>query len=114
MKFTAERVLRLGISFAFLYAGLSIVFNPGSWSGFVPLWISNIFPGNTFLFAHGITDIVVALWLLSGRAIYYGALVAAFFLLSIVIVNLGAIDIVFRDVSIFFAAIALAILSRDK
>jgi len=112
MKYTAERVLRIGIAFSFLYAGLSIIINPIAWSAFVPLWISNIFPGNTFLFSHGITDIVIALWLLSGRAIYYGALVAAFFLLLIVVVNLGALDIVFRDISIFFAAIALAVMSK--
>ena len=114
MKYTAERVLRLGISFAFLYAGFSIIFNPELWIGFVPLWISSIFPGNGFLLTHGVIDIIIALWLLSGRAIYYASLVAAFFLFVIVLVNLGSLQIVFRDISIFFAAIALAILSKDK
>ncbi len=113
MKYTAERVLRIGIAFSFLYAGFSIISNPIAWSGFVPMWISNIFPGTGFLIGHGVIDIIIALWLLSGRAIYYAAIVAAFFLLSIAIVNLSVFDIVFRDVSIFFAAIALAILNKE-
>ena len=43
---------------------------------------------------------------------FLAGLISAATLLGIIVFNLGALDIVFRDIGLFFAALALAFLSR--
>ena len=47
---------------------------------------------------------------LSGKKIFYASFLAGGILLSIIIFNLGSLDIVFRDAAIFFSAAAAAVL----
>jgi len=51
--------------------------------------------------------VFLALWLLSGKAQMWSGLVAAGLLFSIALFNLSAWDIVFRDVSLRIATLAL-------
>jgi len=48
---------------------------------------------------------------LSDKKTVYAALISALSIFTIIIFNPWALDIIFRDVAILFAAIALAILS---
>tara|TARA_Y100000034_G_C6694965_1_gene306182 strand:+ start:173 stop:526 length:354 start_codon:yes stop_codon:yes gene_type:complete len=100
--------LRFGLVISFLYAGVSIFLNPISWIGFVPAWLG--FP-EFFLYFHAVLEILLAFWLISNKKIFYASIVSIIFLASIIIFNLGALDIIFRDITILFSAIALAFLS---
>jgi len=111
-KYLVSFLLRTGLAIAFLYAAVAAFLDPTSWIGFIPLWLRNIIPGEIFLIIHSVGEIALALWLLSGKKTYLAAWLAALAMFSIIIFNLGALDIVFRDVAIMFMAIALAILSR--
>jgi len=51
---------------------------------------------------------------LSGKKTYYVAVVSSVILAGIVLTNLGAMIIIFRDVGLFFASVALAVLSKKK
>lgn len=110
--FSAQLFLRVGIAFTLLYVALGSILEPVNWIGF--------FPG--FLFGFGISDelllgafslfeVGLGLWLLWGRKVVYAALLSAFVFLGITLFNLGSMDIVFRDVGLFFAALALVKLS---
>ncbi len=105
--------LRIGIAFALLYAGISIFLNPLAWIGFVPGFVRNI-AGNNALYAHAVFDIFLGLWLLSNQKTFYAASLTALNLFFITIFNFSAMEIVFRDVTVFFACIALALMTRDK
>lgn len=102
--------LRIGLATVFLYAGISAFLNPTVWIGFIPSWVTDIFPGTILLFAHATFDVLLALWLLFGKKVFYASIAAGLMLLTIIIFNVGALDIVFRDIAILFAAVALAIL----
>lgn len=104
--------LRLGLAFVFLYAAGASFFDPNSWSGFFPQFLQNIFPRALLLAGFSIFEIVLGLWLLSGWRIFYAAVFAVLALLGIIIPNLGAFDIIFRDVAILTSAVALAVLHR--
>lgn len=103
-------LLRLGLAFGFIYVGISSFLKPQAWIGFLPGFLRS----EGFLFVHAIFVILLGAWLIYGKKTFYSAIVSAVFLFLIVIFNLGALDIIFRDVSILLAAIALAVLEYKK
>lgn len=100
--------LRIGLAFVFLYAGIAALGNPDAWSGFFPLWLTGVAPVSVLNSGFSILEIVLAGWLLLGVFSRLAGIVAAALLLGVVVFNLGALDIAFRDVGLFFAALALA------
>lgn len=106
--------LRLAISIPFLYAAIATFLTPESWIGFLPSWIGIIMPVKMALSAFSLYQIALSLWLLSGKWLRYSSLLASATLLGITVFNLGALDIVFRDVGLFLATISLALLAYEK
>lgn len=105
-------LLRLGIASVFLYAAVASILEPDSWVGFLPQWMGSFFPLYTLLIIFSVYEIGLALWLLSGKSAFYAAAIAALTMAGILVQNLGAFDIVFRDVAILFSALALASLHK--
>ena len=106
--------LRIGLAFAFFYAALAAYFDPNSWIGFFPDFLRNAFPSSILLNGFSIFEIILGLWLLSGRFLFWSGLAAAGVLAGITVFNFRLMDIVFRDVSLFFAALSLITLAREK
>ncbi|MEK6840785.1 MAG: hypothetical protein AABX79_02420 [Nanoarchaeota archaeon] len=114
MRFDASFFLRVGLAFVFIYAAVSGFLDPQSWIGYVPHFIGNDVMRGYFLFANGVVEIFLGLWLLSGKKTFYSGIVSALLLAGIAIANLGSFIVVFRDVGLFFAAVALAVLSKKE
>ncbi len=110
----ASFFLRIGIAFSFIYVGVMAFSNPSSWIGFVPSFIENFVSKESFLYTHGLFDFLLGLWIISGKKTFHASILASLAMLGIIIFNLNSFDIVFRDISILFAAIALGILSWEK
>lgn len=104
----ATLLLRLGVAFAFLYAGVDSFFDPFAWLDYIPQALAAAVPALTLLHAFAVLEILIALWLLSGWRVFYPAALAALLLVAIVLLNLGEFQLLFRDVSIAAAALALA------
>ncbi len=111
-RYLACLFIRSGIGFAFLYSAIAAFLNPNAWIGFLPNFLSFIAPKESFLNLFGGFEILLALWLFSNKKIFYAAVISATMTSGIIIFNLGALDIVFRDVAILFSAVALAILTK--
>jgi len=105
-------LLRVGLALVFLYAATASFLEPDSWIGFLPGFMRDIMPAKILLSLFSIYEIVLAFWLLSGKKTFYAAILAAATMFAITVTSLGALDIVFRDVAIFFMATALAVLSK--
>tara|TARA_B100001971_G_C17759881_1_gene319632 strand:+ start:139 stop:495 length:357 start_codon:yes stop_codon:yes gene_type:complete len=101
-------LLRGGLAFSFLYVAINSFLEPQNWIGFFPVWMLNLAGDSMLLGAFSIFEIILALWLLSGKKGMYAALVSAGLLLGIVVMNLGALSLIFRDISLATAALALA------
>ena len=106
--------LRIGIAFALFYAAVFSFVNPSSWIGFFPSFLTLAIPSEILLPAFSVYEALLGLWLLSNKKIFYAAILSAATMLGIVIFNLGVMEIVFRDVAIFFMAIALAALTKNS
>ena len=113
-KYLVSFLLRIGLVIAFLYAAVASFLDPNSWIGFLPQWLRNIFPANLLLIGFSVYEVGLSLWLLAGKKTFPAAIFSIATMLGIIIVNMRALDIVFRDVAIMFMAIALAVLSKSK
>lgn len=105
----ASIILRLGVAFAFIYAAVAGFVDSESWIGWFPKSVQDMLPAETLLLIWGIVEIILGLWILSGKKIFVPSLVASLSLAGLILTNLGAMDIIFRDVTILAATVALAI-----
>lgn len=117
MRFTgiSDLLLRLGLAFAFLFPPVNALRDPYSWIGYFPSFVHDMLPNDMIvLHAFGIIEVVIGLWILSGRKIFVPCIVAAVMLIAIVLFNLGDFQILFRDVTIALMALALAAAHRPR
>ena len=107
----AHLALRVGVAFAFLYPPIAAILDPDSWLGYFPQWIFTLIPVNPLFILHGfgIIEVLIALWILSGRAIRPPAVLATLMLLGIVVFNWSGLDVLFRDLSIACMTLALSL-----
>jgi uncharacterized membrane protein YphA (DoxX/SURF4 family) len=105
----AHLTLRIGAAFAFLYPPVRAIYDPISWIGYFPHFITAL-PIDPLILLHGfgILEAVLAVWILSGKNIRIPAILATLMLLGIVGYNLGDMDLLFRDISIACMTLALA------
>ncbi|MBI2633144.1 MAG: hypothetical protein HYW78_02015 [Parcubacteria group bacterium] len=101
-------LLRIGIALVFLYAATASLLQPYSWIGYFPLWLRNAISPSLLLTLFSIYEILLAFWILSGKFAFYSSLLAALTMLAIIIGNITLLDVLFRDIAIFFSAVALA------
>jgi hypothetical protein len=107
-------LLKISIASVFLYAAVAATLQPDNWIGYVPSFARQLLPANMLLLGFSFFQAALAVWILSGWKGFYSGLLAAITLVGIVFANISLIDIVFRDIAIFFAALALAMDSRSK
>lgn len=62
----------------------------------------------------GVYELITAFWILSNKKIFIPSALATFSLAGLIIFNFGAMDVIFRDVTIMLATLALAIKSSDE
>lgn len=111
---TTDFLLRLGVAFSFLFPPVNAFLDPYAWVGYFPAFIPDAMPEMVLLHVFGLIEVIIGLWLLSGRKIFIPSVAATALLALIVLFNLGDFQVLFRDVSIAFAALALAIAHRPK
>lgn len=111
---SAPFLLRLGLAFTFAYAAIASFYAQQNWAGFFPRPLVDLVPIGILLAVFSIYELALAAWLLSNRKTFYAACLSALTLVGIIVFNFGALDIVFRDAGLFFAAAALAALSYRR
>ncbi len=115
----SEGLLRLGLAFAFLYPAIDAIFEPSSWLGYLPGIVTQAFhlvsiPLNlsdlVLLHSFGMLEVILAFWVTLARNVRIPAIMMAGILFVIVGFNLDPANfsVVFRDVSIALAALALS------
>lgn len=106
-------LLRAGLAFVFAYAAIASLITPVNWIGWFPIVLRNLVPSNILLISFSIFEIILAIWILSGKWLFYSSLISAAAMAGIIIFNINQMDIVFRDVAIVFTALGLAVYSYN-
>ena len=104
--------LRMGIGTVFLYAAFSSFLQPSLWVGYLPAWLQLGFTEKIFLFLFALYEVILSLWLFSPWKTDKAALLSTITLSLIIIVNISFLDVVFRDLAIFFSSLALFQLTK--
>ncbi|OGG50748.1 hypothetical protein A2763_02380 [Candidatus Kaiserbacteria bacterium RIFCSPHIGHO2_01_FULL_54_36] len=107
-------VLRLGVAFAFLYPAINAWTNPSDWIGYFPPFTRGIVDDATLLHAFGIVEIVIAVWIIWGKYIFWPCVAATVMLVGIVVFNMNNFVVIFRDLSIAAASLALTLMNLPR
>jgi hypothetical protein len=115
----ANLVLRAGAAFAFLYPPYAAFFDPVSWLGYFPPFVLNLsrglgIPDLVVLHGFGALEVLLALWVLSGKKIFYPCVIMTAILLSIVALDWGNFSVLFRDLSIAALTFGLALMHKKE
>lgn len=106
--------LRLGLALAFIFPALNAVFDPYAWVGYLPMFVRDFLPELLVLHVFGLIQVVLGIWILSGRYIFWPTVGAGGILILVLLFNLGEFQTLFRDVSVLFMALALAVMHRPR
>lgn len=104
-------LLRAGVAFSFIFPPVNALFDPDSWIGYFPKFISGVIPDAVLLHGFGAIEIIIAVWILSGRKIFIPSAAAAAMLVAIVAFNSGNFQVLFRDLSIAAMSLSLAVIN---
>lgn len=107
-------LLRSAIASVFVYAAISSFVTPDNWIGYFPLFLRHLIPQSLLLTFFSIYELILAVWLLTGKLTFFAALLAAVTLSGIIVFNIDQLDIVFRDLAIILAALSLATFTYKK
>jgi hypothetical protein len=102
-------VLRIGVAFVFVYPSIAAVQDPASWIGYFPMFLRNMIPMVPLSLSFAAFELILAVWIISGKKIFLPSVVASLLLISIVAFNIEKFPTLFRNVAILSATIALAI-----
>ena len=105
-----ETLLSIGLGITFLYAGIASLLDPTSWIGYLPAWTDVFAPADTLIVVHGIVQTLLGITLIVGIATRPVALIVALDIAGI-LAFYGIDAVSFRDIGLFFAALALLSLS---
>lgn len=107
----AKILLRIGIAFVFIYAAISMSLRPEEYARYLPPLIKETLPSTTILHIFGAYEIIMSIWLISGKWNLYPSILASLTIFSLTVVNLADFETLFRNVGIFFACLALVVLN---
>lgn len=112
----ALTLLRMGLVFVFLYAAISGFISPENYVKWIPPFLYMLPNFNSLLFLRAFFsfEILLVLLVISKRWAATGALLMAFVLAAFTVFNLFSMDTLFRNVGLFFAALALFVLAREQ
>ncbi len=107
-------LLRVGIALTLLYAATAAFLDPTSWVGYLPAWVRSLVPAGPLLATFSILEIALGLWLISGKQPRLAGMAAAATLFAITVANIQELDIVFRDIGLLAASLAIVALHRGE
>jgi hypothetical protein len=109
-----EWMLRSLLALSFLYPPVDALGDPYSWIGYFPTFLTDLVAPHGILLLHafGIVEVLLALWVLLAKDARKPALIMGLMLIAIVAFNPGQFQVLFRDVCIALAALALLYFPR--
>jgi len=106
-------VLRIGLSFVFLWFGINQSIDPSRFLGYLPEMLLNLRFAGTLVIVNGVIDLLEGIFFAWGKYVQVTSIVAFVHLLAIT-VSVGYNDIMVRDVGLLFAIAALYLMHVKK
>ncbi len=113
-KTTVSVLLRMALALPLIYVAIASFAHPFDWLTFFPSFLKNHVDEKVLIGFSSFFDLLLAAWVLSGTYIFISSIFTAVFIGLIFITNLGSFSLIYGDLSIIFAATALAALSYPR
>lgn len=110
---SASLLIRLGLIFVFGWAAIFMSISPDKYLHYMPLFVEQFIPRTFALHIFAIYEIILCIWLATGIKARYSGLLTAITIGGLTAFNYSEFSALFRNVSIFFSAIALVVISKD-
>lgn len=106
-------LLRIGLAFVFAYAAVSAFFEPLRFAGYMPSFLPHRFVEQVCLPFFSAYELILAVLLLAGVRLFVVSMLSAVTVVGIIVINLDLFPLLFRNVAILCAALALAVQARE-
>jgi len=108
MSKTSFHILRVGVAVTFLWIGILIFKEPEAWGSLLQPWAAGLLPVSIreAMIGTAILDLAIGALLLTGFAVWLGALIGALHLV-VVLVTAGINAVTVRDIGLLSASVAL-------
>ena len=107
---TARWLLRIGLASVYGYVTVESRLNPGDFVKYIPSFIQHSIPTHILFLLLAGFELVLTLWLLSGRHDEYADVISFLFMGLVIVFNLSLFSVLFRDIAIALSSLALAAL----
>lgn len=108
----ASLIIRISLAIVFGYAAIGAFVQPIAWIGYIPDFVASFIDPKLALDGLSVVQLLLAIWLISGKYIKFSAGVSIAFLTGILFTSPGAILITFRDIGLIGAAVGLIYLDE--
>lgn len=102
-------VLRFGLAFVFVYAAVSAVVDPLRFAGYMPHGMPPVLVERVCLPLFSAYEAILAACFLAGRRLFAASILATLTLVGIIVLNPDKFSVLFRNVGIIGAALAVAL-----
>ncbi len=109
----AKLSLRVGLAYVFLFVAVYSTISPQTYIHYIPGLVRTLIKPEIFLYFLSAGEVFLSIWLLLGKYTFWAGLVSAAMIVSITAPNIGELNVLFRNVAIFYAALALSALSWE-
>ncbi|HEX5448102.1 MAG TPA: hypothetical protein VFW90_02790 [Candidatus Saccharimonadales bacterium] len=100
-------LLQLGLAAVFLYAAINSIMHPANWTAYLPTFLGTAIPPDTLVKIFAVYELVLTVWVLSGKYLKLAGLLYALTFAAILLINPHQFIVTFRDVGLLFMALAL-------
>lgn len=117
MKFLKQEyghiLLRISLALVFLWFGISQLYSPTSWTGFVPEFMTSTVSAYVLVILNGSVEIFLGLMMISGVYLRVAALLLGIHL-TLIGLSMGYTAIAVRDIGLGLATLAVMFIGPDK
>lgn len=100
-------LLQIGLAAVFLYAAIGSLMHPAEWTGYLPSFLNSLIAADKLIKIFAVYELVLAIWLLSGKYLKLISIICALTFIGILIFNPHQFIVTFRDVGLMFMALSL-------
>lgn len=113
-KELSPAILRVAISIVFLYFGFVQIYDPSSWTGYIPNFLTSLYiSASNLVILNGTMEIILGTFLILGIYTRFSALILSIHLFLITF-SLGSSPTAFRDFGLSFATLSIFLNGKDQ
>lgn len=108
------KILRIGLGLTILWFGVMQLLNQSNWTGYVPVWVENIFPFislEVIVIINGLFETLTGILLVFNKFVKISSILLSIHLI-IIIIDLGINEIGVRDIGILTGLISLYLIYK--